>query len=376
MGHDALFLIRLNIWLISRISSLSILALVLIVNIAPGATAGNFENVISKNQIDVSLKNAEFRVTFLGSSSFLIDDGQTQILIDGFITRQRHRYFKKIKPSEEQILAKIEKIGICKSFHRRGERNNPKKCRSSAHGDLKLILPVHGHYDHALDAPYIAAWTGAPLFIDKAIAKIQHASEKYRGFQSEDLKWKSNPPPYAPTDIKSVITKGEFTITLIKTPHDRNVTSLLVSGKSKPFEFPARLWKMKEGTSFSVLIKRGSRSLLIVPTAGKIGSIFKDQKIEADVVMLGIGGLGLKSRRRLKTYWTNTVQAVGASRVIPIHWDNDQVALKDANSNFTPNHLYFSIKTWNVFSRLAQEPKVTLRFAPAERAFDPFIGMK
>ena len=42
----------------------------------------------------------------------------------------------------------------------------------------------------------------------------------------------------------------------------------------------------------------------------------------ADVVYLGVGQLGLQPERYLVDYWNEAVRAVGARRVVLIHWDD------------------------------------------------------
>jgi L-ascorbate metabolism protein UlaG (beta-lactamase superfamily) len=43
---------------------------------------------------------------------------------------------------------------------------------------------------------------------------------------------------------------------------------------------------------------------------------------DADVVFLGIGGLGGQTDEYREAYWHETVTMTGASRIIPIHWDS------------------------------------------------------
>ena len=40
------------------------------------------------------------------------------------------------------------------------------------------------------------------------------------------------------------------------------------------------------------------------------------------MVFLGTGGLGSQTADYREAYWTETVEQVGARRVIPIHWDS------------------------------------------------------
>ena len=42
----------------------------------------------------------------------------------------------------------------------------------------------------------------------------------------------------------------------------------------------------------------------------------------ADVAYLGIGQLGLQSEEYIRTYWVETVERVGAQRVVRTHWDD------------------------------------------------------
>jgi hypothetical protein len=43
---------------------------------------------------------------------------------------------------------------------------------------------------------------------------------------------------------------------------------------------------------------------------------------QADVVYLGVGQLGVQSAEYIRTYWRETVRAVGARRVVLIHRDD------------------------------------------------------
>jgi L-ascorbate metabolism protein UlaG (beta-lactamase superfamily) len=60
--------------------------------------------------------------------------------------------------------------------------------------------------------------------------------------------------------------------------------------------------------------------LLIVGSAGFTAGSLAGQR--AEVVYLGVGQLGVQPERYLVDYWTETVRAVGARRVVLIHWDD------------------------------------------------------
>lgn len=42
----------------------------------------------------------------------------------------------------------------------------------------------------------------------------------------------------------------------------------------------------------------------------------------AEVAYLGVGQLGVQPQRYIEQYWDETVRAVGARRVVLIHWDD------------------------------------------------------
>ena len=59
---------------------------------------------------------------------------------------------------------------------------------------------------------------------------------------------------------------------------------------------------------------------LIVGSAGYVEGALDG--VSADVAYLGVGQLGLLDEGYIETYWTETVRAVGARRVVLTHWDD------------------------------------------------------
>ena len=100
----------------------------------------SFDYHILKVQQTDSIK--KLRVTFLGVSTLLFDDGETAWMTDGFFTR----------PSLSQVLfGKIE-----------SDRGLVAKALEHLHvTKLKAVIPIHSHYDHALDSALVAQLTGA-----------------------------------------------------------------------------------------------------------------------------------------------------------------------------------------------------------------------
>ena len=76
------------------------------------------------------------------------------------------------------------------------------------------------------------------------------------------------------------------------------------------------------GEAWSTLVhhRPSDRRLLIQGSAGFVKGLLAGQR--AEVVYLGVGQLGLQPERYFVDYWTETVRAVGARRVVLIHWDD------------------------------------------------------
>jgi hypothetical protein len=85
---------------------------------------------------------------------------------------------------------------------------------------------------------------------------------------------------------------------------------------------PVKASAYKCGEAWSTLVhhRPADRRLLIQGSAGFIAGTLAGRN--ADVVYLGVGRLGLEPERYLVDYWSETVGAVGARRVVLIHWDD------------------------------------------------------
>jgi L-ascorbate metabolism protein UlaG (beta-lactamase superfamily) len=89
-----------------------------------------------------------------------------------------------------------------------------------------------------------------------------------------------------------------------------------------PLVPPVKVSAYRCGEAWSTLIHHlpSDRRLLIQGSAGFVKGALSGQR--ADAVYLSVGQLGLQPRSYLLDYWAETVQAVGARRVILIHWDD------------------------------------------------------
>ena len=230
------------------------------------------------------------KVSFLGVATVLLDDGETSLLTDGFFSRpdKLTTFLKKVEPDLHAITQGLQRSGI-----------------SGSHSKLAAVIPLHSHYDHAMDAPEVARRTGALLLGSGSTAMVGRGW----GLPERQIQVAELGKPY---------TFGRFTVTLFPAVH--TPTGFTGGVISEPLQPPVRAAAYKEGQSYIALITHNGRRLLITGTAGFVPGALQGQR--ADVVLLGIGAMGPRSLEHKQAYWHEAVTTVGARRVIPIHWDD------------------------------------------------------
>jgi L-ascorbate metabolism protein UlaG (beta-lactamase superfamily) len=353
-------------------SILAVLALLL------AGCSTRFAELAAVNQLEPGEPSSGFGVTFFGTSTLLVEDGETQILVDGFMTRVRHRLVRKIKPSERQIARALTAHGICPNPELGALAARSGFCAARPERGLSIVIPAHAHYDHALDSSYIAAWAGARLVADASVRATFEATRKLEW--AAPMHWDAVQmvPPFEKTaqDTRH-FEAGLFRITLIRSEHLENPFSKLagpLTGDS--LTLPAQLWEFGEGTTLSIRIEKGGRSILIVPSAGTFSNGREPDSLQSDVVFMGIGGLGWKSAETTWGYWQALVDATAARRVIPIHWDNDQFETAPGATSFPLASPRRFDATLAVFEKLAGKNRIEIIFAPPLQRFDPFQGLE
>jgi L-ascorbate metabolism protein UlaG (beta-lactamase superfamily)/cbb3-type cytochrome oxidase subunit 3 len=230
---------------------------------------------------------------YLGTSTVVISDGETSIMTDGFFTRPSFGTMLagKMQPNPEIIRQSLKRHGI---------------------DNLAAVIPIHSHHDHAMDAPEVAKQTGAMVVGSESTANIA------RGWNLLDDQI------VVPRKGES-LTFGQFEVILIPSVHlavssfQKNLTGI---GETidAPMQFPAPLTAFKEGGSFSIWIKHPLGNVLVHGSAGVIPGALKD--VNADVVFIGIAGVGKQPSSFQQQYLAETIDAVAAKTIIPIHWDD------------------------------------------------------
>ena len=276
-------------------------------------------------------------LAWLGVSTILVDDGDTALLTDGFFSRPGllDVGLRRLRSSESRIDAALRRAGI---------------------GRLAAVLPVHTHYDHAMDSAAVAGRTGAVLVGGTSAANIALG----QGLPEDRI-------VVAAPGVE--MSFGGFGVTLVESEHcppDRFPGVI-----SAPLSAPAKASAYRCGEAWSTLIhhRPTGRRLLIQGSAGFVPGALDERR--AEVVFLGVGQLGVQPRPYIESYWDQTVRAVGARRVVLIHWDDFFTPLS-APLRALPYAGDDLDATMRVLDRLAERDGVALHFPTLWRRTDPW----
>jgi len=278
------------------------------------------------------------RVTFLGVATLLIRDATSALMIDGFFSRPGmfDTAVGRIGPDRERIEAALARAGV---------------------EHLDAVITVHSHYDHAMDTPVVAALTGALVVGSASTANIARG----QGTPEENLRIVTG---------TQTMQFGDLKVTMIPTahfPHGQAMGEI-----TSPLVPPARATDYLEGGSFSILIEREAKSILVHGSAGYAEGALAGR--HADVVYLGVGLLGSKDAAYRDTYWREAVQAVGAKRVIPIHWDDFTRPLDEPLIALP--YLFDDLDASMTFvTARAKRDGIDLRWPLLWQKVDPFSGL-
>jgi L-ascorbate metabolism protein UlaG (beta-lactamase superfamily) len=166
------------------------------------------------------------------------------------------------------------------------------------------------------------------------------------------------------------LTLGAYDVTLVESHHcppDRFPGAII-----EPVVPPVKASAYKCGETWSTIVhhRPSDRRLLIQGSAGFVAGALAGQR--ADVAYLGVGQLGLQPEAYLVDYWTETVRAVGARRVVLIHWDDFFHPLSEPLRALPYAGDDLDV-TMRVFGALADADDIPLHFPTVWRREDPWV---
>jgi L-ascorbate metabolism protein UlaG (beta-lactamase superfamily) len=231
---------------------------------------------------DPGVEDGALTVRFTGTSTLLFDDGETAWMVDGWFSR----------PGPLRLA--LGKIGPDLDAIERGLAANGVEA-------LAAVIPVHSHYDHAMDSPEVARRTGAMLIGSESTANIG------RG-------WGLPEAQIRVFEDREPVALGNFVITPIESRHfqfpDPEIRDRALGDPeiTEPLTPPVDLFDYRLGKAYVLHVAHPRGSFVIVGSAGYVEG--------------SLEGLGSQTTAYREAYWRETVTATGANRVIPIHYDS------------------------------------------------------
>lgn len=268
--------------------------------------------------------------TFFGTSTVLVRDDRSAVLVDGFFSRPSLLAIAtRVRPRPGVIAEVLERAGINR---------------------LNLVAVSHSHFDHALDAPHVASSTGARLLGSESTRMIAEGA----GFQAGS---------WVTAEDRVAVTAGGMQVTPIHGVHSGG--DLAPGFITDPLVPPASVRAYKTGECFGFLIEHGDGSVLVHGSANFLPGAYDG--LHSDVVYLGAGAAGRQSEEWRESYWDAVVSATGARRVRPVHWDRFWRPLSKSLRPL-PRRMDDLDKTMRTWRRKAERDSVELAIP---RSFHP-----
>jgi L-ascorbate metabolism protein UlaG (beta-lactamase superfamily) len=259
------------------------------------------------------------KVTYLGATTLLFDDGETEILVDGFVSRH-----KLLTTAFRGLDSKAK---VVRDVVLRGEMER-----------LAAVFVTHSHYDHALDLAEIIQGAEAR----KKESNVQAANgvndcpdpQRVTLFGSESTLrigegrslLKCQRKLLRPGEPRQA---GRFTVVAFPSKHSPPIPGVnddLGQVIQKPLCAGVHARAYKEGGSYDLLITHEERithdqhTILIKAGADYVEDMLEN--VRAEVLFLPVGRLGKQCRKFQDTLFEQSVGFVDPRLVIATHWDN------------------------------------------------------
>jgi len=231
-----------------------------------------------------STGGAAVRIRWLGTAGHVIETATTTLLIDPFLSRPTLTQLTgPIAPDEAAIRARLP-------------------------ARVDAVLCGHSHFDHLLDAPFIARSTGALLAGSSTTCAFARAGSSAGAVPESQL---IVVPPTGRT-----FTVGDTTIRFVPSLHGR------IAFGHVPFSgevatappLPARAWQYRMGGAFGLLIEAGGLRIYHNGSADLIDTEL--QGARADVLLVGLAG-----RKATRDYLRRLCDALAPQLIVPTHHD-------------------------------------------------------
>lgn len=240
----------------------------------------------------------KINLKYLGAAGWVINDGETTILIDPYLTR--------LKLGNGPSTSKAD---VRKSYTDSDYFTSDTITINKIIDKADYILVHHSHFDHLADVPYIAKKTGAKVIATETSCKILSA--------------------YGIPDEQMIRVKGgedyqfeKFSIRVIPSIHSALGDKHYFDSRKYTEEpkTPLKIGDFIEGGSLMFLLRFNEKKIM---TMGSMNFVEREiEGIHADILLAGVNF----SRNEIYKYTERLLKATGFPEiVIPTHWDNFRV---------------------------------------------------
>lgn len=234
---------------------------------------------------DTPIPPAALTATWFGVTGVLLRDGEQAVMADPFFTRPpgliNTLLNRRIAPDEALIRDWLARAGVRR---------------------LDAVLVSHSHYDHAMDAGVVARLTGAVLIGSESTLNIGRGA----GLPESQLR---RAQPGREEGF------GRFSLRFIESVHSGRTGGRPTGVITEPLHVPARYFDYKLGGTWSILVAHPQGRVLLHGSSAAVPGALRDER--ADLVFLSVAAID-----DLESYLRETVDAVGARRAVPTHWDD------------------------------------------------------
>jgi L-ascorbate metabolism protein UlaG (beta-lactamase superfamily) len=248
------------------------------------------------------------QLTYLGTAGWEITDGRTVVLVDPYLSRHR-----RVTPNDTDDPADTRPL-----FDNASIARSDTAVIDAHIQRADFILITHTHYDHALDAPYIANRTGAMII---GTESTHHFARAF-GVPATKIIVARGGEDYAfgPLSVRVIPSLHGILRAAPNRKQDPNAV-LPPAVFPRDLKPPFRMGDLLvEGGTLAFLIRIGGRQILAL---GSMNYIERElEGLRPDVVLVG----AMPERREVYQYTARLLRAVGYPRlVLPSHWDRFNV---------------------------------------------------
>ncbi len=232
-------------------------------------------------------------LTWLGRAGVYLSDGDTKLLIDPFFSRPAltRIVLGELRPDPERIRSALKRAGI---------------------DEVDAVIVTHAHFDHALDAPWLAEHFDA-LFVGSP-----SAANLARGQGLAE-------PLIREVGDATQLRLGEFRLRFPRSEHaplPPLLAQLSGVGRSveRPLRLPASAQHFRQGPLRALHVVHPQGRVLIHGSAGFDPDALAQR--DADLVLTSVAGLSYQSQDYQENFVQRGVTAVEPEWVVPMDWDD------------------------------------------------------